>query len=300
MAHVADEIASQPDCWRARPPTVPPDRPARGPASGSRSSAAARRGSWRWRTRPCAKRAGHGETDAFQASEFPRRPRATTGSSRSPAPAPPPRCSTCSPRCATASPPPCSSATPRRRPRQAGRRGRGAAVRRRALGGADPLRDHRPRRCSGPHLGEDLAALAADAESPSRSPLPLDPAELEQVTFLGRGWTVGLAQEAALKCREAAGVLGRGVPGDGLPARPDLHRRARPAGLGLRRGARAGLAEATVAAHRRRPFVGGHWPTAGPDGRPDPGAAVRRGAGRQRGPGPRRAAPPDPVGACCA
>src|SRR5262249_56781931 len=31
-----------------------------------------------------------------------------------------------------------------------------------------------------------------------------DPGAVEQVTFLGRGWTIGLAYEAALKCREAA------------------------------------------------------------------------------------------------
>jgi fructoselysine-6-P-deglycase FrlB-like protein len=45
---------------------------------------------------------------------------------------------------------------------------------------------------------------AADAEFAVRAPLPLDPATVEQVTFVGRGWTIGLAQEAALKCREAA------------------------------------------------------------------------------------------------
>jgi fructoselysine-6-P-deglycase FrlB-like protein len=34
--------------------------------------------------------------------------------------------------------------------------------------------------------------------------LPLEPGSVDQITFLGSGWTVGLAQEAALKCREAA------------------------------------------------------------------------------------------------
>lgn len=53
-------------------------------------------------------------------------------------------------------------------------------------------------------LGEDLSAAAADAEAAVLAPLPLDPASIEQITFLGRGWTVGLAHEAALKCREAA------------------------------------------------------------------------------------------------
>jgi fructoselysine-6-P-deglycase FrlB-like protein len=45
---------------------------------------------------------------------------------------------------------------------------------------------------------------AADAERALAAPLPLDPAAVEQWTFLGRGWTVGLASEAALKLREAA------------------------------------------------------------------------------------------------
>ncbi|MGH3734628.1 MAG: SIS domain-containing protein [Micromonosporaceae bacterium] len=54
------------------------------------------------------------------------------------------------------------------------------------------------------HLGEDLTAAVADAERALTAPLPLDPATLDQVTFLGQGWTVGLANEAALKLREAA------------------------------------------------------------------------------------------------
>jgi fructoselysine-6-P-deglycase FrlB-like protein len=45
---------------------------------------------------------------------------------------------------------------------------------------------------------------AADARAALDNPLPLDPRDVEQWTFLGRGWTVGLAQEAALKMRESA------------------------------------------------------------------------------------------------
>ncbi|MCM4077311.1 SIS domain-containing protein [Paractinoplanes hotanensis] len=55
------------------------------------------------------------------------------------------------------------------------------------------------------HLGEDLESAATDAEVAVRLPLPVHPALAEQITFLGRGWTVGLAEEAALKCRAAAG-----------------------------------------------------------------------------------------------
>jgi fructoselysine-6-P-deglycase FrlB-like protein len=54
------------------------------------------------------------------------------------------------------------------------------------------------------HLGEDVESLAMDAEVAVRLPLPVHPEVTEQITFLGRGWTIGLAEEAALKCREAA------------------------------------------------------------------------------------------------
>jgi fructoselysine-6-P-deglycase FrlB-like protein len=54
------------------------------------------------------------------------------------------------------------------------------------------------------HLGADIDPIAADAEVAVRLPLPVHPALTEQITFLGRGWTIGLAEEAALKCREAA------------------------------------------------------------------------------------------------
>ncbi len=54
------------------------------------------------------------------------------------------------------------------------------------------------------HLGEDLTRAVSDAERALADPLPLDPATVEQVTFLGRGWALGLANEAALKLREAA------------------------------------------------------------------------------------------------
>ncbi|WP_018221635.1 SIS domain-containing protein [Salinispora pacifica] len=62
------------------------------------------------------------------------------------------------------------------------------------------------------HLGDNIPALSADAEVAVRAPLPIDPAQIEQVTFLGRGWTVGLAHEAALKCREAATFWAEAYP----------------------------------------------------------------------------------------
>ena len=35
-------------------------------------------------------------------------------------------------------------------------------------------------------------------------PLPVDPEDVDHHVYLGRGWTLGLAHEAALKTREAA------------------------------------------------------------------------------------------------
>jgi len=51
---------------------------------------------------------------------------------------------------------------------------------------------------------ESAEPAAADAERALVEPLPVDVAGVEQWTFLGRGWTVGLAHEAALKLRETA------------------------------------------------------------------------------------------------
>ncbi|MEV0380194.1 SIS domain-containing protein [Nonomuraea sp. NPDC050643] len=53
-------------------------------------------------------------------------------------------------------------------------------------------------------LGEDLTQAIADAEQAVAAPLPAELVEAEQFSFLGAGWSVGLAQEAALKMREAS------------------------------------------------------------------------------------------------
>ena len=54
------------------------------------------------------------------------------------------------------------------------------------------------------HLGEDLDRAIADAERALAEPLPAGIAQRDQFTFLGGGWTTGLAAEAALKMREAS------------------------------------------------------------------------------------------------
>jgi fructoselysine-6-P-deglycase FrlB-like protein len=52
-------------------------------------------------------------------------------------------------------------------------------------------------------FGEDLRPAIADAARALAEPLPFDPVAFEHFVFLGRGWTIGLANEAALKLREA-------------------------------------------------------------------------------------------------
>jgi fructoselysine-6-P-deglycase FrlB-like protein len=54
------------------------------------------------------------------------------------------------------------------------------------------------------HLGEDLTSVIAQAESAKTEILPDELVTRTQFTFLGRGWTVGLANEAALKVRETS------------------------------------------------------------------------------------------------
>jgi fructoselysine-6-P-deglycase FrlB-like protein len=58
------------------------------------------------------------------------------------------------------------------------------------------------------HAGEDVEQAARDAEHALEAPLPVQVGGTavppQQWTFLGRGWAVGLAHEAALKLREAA------------------------------------------------------------------------------------------------
>lgn len=61
-------------------------------------------------------------------------------------------------------------------------------------------------------LGEDVAGLPdACAEAVDR-PLPVDVAAVDHHVYLGRGWTIGLAHEAALKIREAAQAWSESYP----------------------------------------------------------------------------------------
>ena len=62
------------------------------------------------------------------------------------------------------------------------------------------------------HLGQDLTPAIADAQALLDQPLPAQPADFEHFVFLGHGWTVGLAAEAALKFREAGQAWAESYP----------------------------------------------------------------------------------------
>jgi fructoselysine-6-P-deglycase FrlB-like protein len=209
MTYVKAEIASQPDCWRQAAKLF--DSPGL-PVRGERVAVIGCGTSWFMGQAYAAlrERAGQGETDAFQASEFPpdRRYDRVVAISRSGTTTEvvellddlAGRCHTT---VLTADP-----AQP------AASRARDTIV----LDFADEQSVVQTRFATSvlallrAHLGEDIDPIAADAEVAVRLPLPVHPALAEQITFLGRSWTVGLANEAALKCREAAAYWAEAYP----------------------------------------------------------------------------------------
>jgi fructoselysine-6-P-deglycase FrlB-like protein len=62
------------------------------------------------------------------------------------------------------------------------------------------------------HLGEDLRALPDAAACALARPLPPGLAERTEFTFLGRGWAAAVADEAALKLREASRTWAESYP----------------------------------------------------------------------------------------
>jgi fructoselysine-6-P-deglycase FrlB-like protein len=201
MTYVKEEIASQPECWRLAAKSAD----ARGlPGAGERVAVVGCGTSWFMAMAYAARREslGHGETDAFQASEFPRGRRydrlvAITRSGT------------------TTEIVELLDALDGRTPTTVltadpGRPAAALATDAIVLDFADEQSVVQTRFATSAlallraHLGEDIGPIAADAEVAVRLPLPVHPALAEQITFLGRGWTIGLAQEAALKCREAA------------------------------------------------------------------------------------------------
>ena len=209
MTHVKAEIASQPECWSLAAKLA--DSPGL-PARGERVAVVGCGTSWFMGMAYASlrERSGQGETDAFQASEFPhdRRYDRIVAITR-------------------------SGTTTEIVDLLDGLGGRTPATVLTADGGqpaaaladdaivldfADERAVVQTRFATSAlallraHLGEDLEPVCADAEVAVRLPLPVHPALAEQITFLGRGWTIGLAHEAALKCREAAAYWAEAYP----------------------------------------------------------------------------------------
>lgn len=61
-------------------------------------------------------------------------------------------------------------------------------------------------------LGENVADVPAQAQAVLSRPLDIDIQDLTHFVYLGSGWTYGLAQEAALKIREAAQAWAESYP----------------------------------------------------------------------------------------
>lgn len=61
-------------------------------------------------------------------------------------------------------------------------------------------------------LGHDLTAAISEAEEALQLELPPELVTAEQISFLGEGWTVGLAHEAALKTRESSQFWAEAYP----------------------------------------------------------------------------------------
>jgi fructoselysine-6-P-deglycase FrlB-like protein len=211
MSHVEAEIASQPECWleaagRAGAAGLP--------EPGERVAAIGCGTSWFMAQAYAALReaGGHGHTEAFAASEFPfrreydrvivlTRSGTTTEVLDVLKDLPVPARATA----LTADP-----STPVARLA-------GATI---ALDFADEesvvqtrfattalalLRAHLEAEGAVPAGVRTVEQAAVDAERALAMPLAEGALEAEQITFLGAGWTCGLAQEAALKLREAAG-----------------------------------------------------------------------------------------------
>ncbi|HEY8455410.1 MAG TPA: sugar isomerase [Actinopolymorphaceae bacterium] len=207
MRFVTDEIASQPECWRQAAALVDKVGPIL-PQQGERVAVFGCGTSWFVAQSYAALReaSGHGETDAFAATEFPskRTYDRVLALSR-------------------------SGTTTEVLSQLSALRGRVPTV----VVTADPVApaveladesvilefaDERAvvqtrfatsalillRAHLGGDAGGSIETAISHAEAAVVEPLPPGATERTQFTFLGRGWTVGLANEAALKMREAS------------------------------------------------------------------------------------------------
>jgi fructoselysine-6-P-deglycase FrlB-like protein len=64
----------------------------------------------------------------------------------------------------------------------------------------------------GPEHERDLGRAIADGERALKQPRDPEPTRFEHVVFLGHGWTVGIAEEAALKLKEATRTYSEAYP----------------------------------------------------------------------------------------
>jgi fructoselysine-6-P-deglycase FrlB-like protein len=62
------------------------------------------------------------------------------------------------------------------------------------------------------HFGGAIDGAIGDAERMVDAPLPVDPTSFGQFVFLGTGWRAAIASEAALKMREATGAWAEAYP----------------------------------------------------------------------------------------
>lgn len=62
------------------------------------------------------------------------------------------------------------------------------------------------------HVGDDIARTVSEGERALRRRLPAHLSDFEQFVFLGHGWTIGIANESALKLREAARAWAESYP----------------------------------------------------------------------------------------
>ncbi|BBA97507.1 putative phosphosugar isomerase [Actinacidiphila reveromycinica] len=205
------EITTQPDCWQ-RAVELAPEQSGKLPARGERVAVIGCGTSWFMAQSYATLResAGHGETDAFAASEFPlgrsydrvlaiTRSGTTTEVLRA-----------CE-QLLGSTPVTAITADPKTPVMQ-------AADEIIVLDFADEQSVVQTRFATTvlallrAHLGEDLTTAIADARTAVSDELAPEALSAEQITFLGTGWTYGLAQEAALKMREAAGAWTEAYP----------------------------------------------------------------------------------------
>jgi len=210
MSHLMDEIASQPECW-AKAIELAASAGAALPAAGERVAVIGCGSSLNVARCYAALReaAGQGETDAFPASEVPARPYdhmvyvSRTGTTTEVLDA--------------------LRRTPAGTPTTAIAAEPGSPLVHEA--GAVVLLDFSAERSVvssrfitstivllRAHLGEDLRALPDAAACELARPLPPGLAGHSEFTFLGLGWAAAVADEAALKLREASRTWAESYP----------------------------------------------------------------------------------------